>query len=257
MDLPLPGELMSLLGEQLTALPAETQDALAVAAALAHPTLDIVAQVVGAPSDLWLWPALRAHLVEVDDGRIRFTHPLRASAARAGTSTRPRTRDPYSTGVDRGRSRGACSASRACRRRTRRGHREDPRRGRATSQPSGGPRRRKRAGGNGGTAHARRIGSTTSGGGVWLRPTTQVMPPTRSERDRSRSACSLSAPPGPARGEALALLGGIQVGLDWRAAVALYRQALDEPGINDRLRMYCELGLTSALGLLGRICPRP
>ena len=62
MDLPLPGELMSLSGEQLTASPAETQDALAVAAALAHPTLDLVTQAVGSPSDIWLWPALRAHI---------------------------------------------------------------------------------------------------------------------------------------------------------------------------------------------------
>ena len=254
MDLPLPGELMSLLGEQLTALPAETQDALAVAAALAHPTLDIVAQVVGAPSDLWLWPALRAHLVEVDDGRIRFTHPLRASAARAGTSP-VRRREIHarlaSIVVDlEERARHLALAADGPEEATARILDEAARQASLRGAPDA----------------ASELAATA----VRLTPADRVDDIRRrslAEADyagyapdplRARSLAErllAICPPGPARGEALALLGGIQVGLDWRAAVTLYRQALDEPGLDARLRMYCELGLTSALGLLGEDLP--
>ena len=150
MDLPLPASDV-LLGEQLTALPAETRMPWP-SRRLAIRALDIVAQVVAPVRSLAVAAALRAHLVEVDDGRIRFNH--RGGGARRHVASPPSARSS-STGVDRGRSRGACSPSRACGRRARGGHREDPRRGRATSQPSRGPRRRKRAGGHGGPADAR------------------------------------------------------------------------------------------------------
>ena len=86
-ELPVPDELMSLLDAQLASLPTATQDALAIAAALAHPTIELLGQLIDDPLARWFEPALRAHLVDVDDGRIRFTHPLRAVAARSHTST--------------------------------------------------------------------------------------------------------------------------------------------------------------------------
>jgi len=85
-ELPLPDELMALLGEQLTSLPAETQDALAVVAALAQPTVELVGQATSGPLDRWLQPALDGHVLALDEGRLRFTHPLRAAAARSRAS---------------------------------------------------------------------------------------------------------------------------------------------------------------------------
>ena len=85
-DLPLPDELMPLLGDQVAGLPAETRDALAIVAVLARPDAELVAQVVEAPSTACLQPAVDANVIAVDAGRIRFTHPLRRSAALARTS---------------------------------------------------------------------------------------------------------------------------------------------------------------------------
>ena len=254
LDLPLPSEVMSLLGEQLTALPFETQDALAVAAALAYPTLDLVSQAVDGPSDRWLSPAIRAHVIEVDDGRIRFTHPLRASAARTGVS------------IVRRREIHARLASIVV---------DLEERARHLALAADGPDEATARVLDEAAQHASLRGapdaaSELAASAVRLTPADRVDDIRRrslAEADyagyapdplRARSLAErllAICPPGPARGEALALLGGIHVGLDWRAAIALYRQALDEPGIDDRLRMYCELGLTSALDLLGEDLP--
>jgi len=86
VDLPLPDELSALLGEQLAVLPTGSQAALAVAAVMSHPTVDLVGQVVGDATAQLLGPALDAHVITIDEGRIRFTHPLRAAAARARMS---------------------------------------------------------------------------------------------------------------------------------------------------------------------------
>ena len=254
MDLLLPDELTSLLGDQLARLPAETQDALAVAAALAYPTVELLAQVVEGPSDRWLQPALRAHLIEVDDGRIRFTHPLRASAARSRTSPAGRREiharlaaivvDPEE------RARHLVLAA------------DGPDEATASALDEAARRANARGAADAASELAAMAGRLT--------------PPDRLDDIRRRNlseadyaqyapdplrARSLAerllaiCPPGPARGEALSLLGGIHVGLDWRAALALIRQALAEPGIDDRLRMRCELHMTSALGLLAEDLP--
>ena len=82
--LPLPDSLRRLVGERVAVLPAPTREALAVAAALAHARVARVADALGAPPDAVeadLAPAIDAHVVEVLDGRIRFTHPLLRTAA--------------------------------------------------------------------------------------------------------------------------------------------------------------------------------
>jgi DNA-binding CsgD family transcriptional regulator len=77
---PLPGTLAALVEERLGALPAETRTVLLAVSALSHPTLALVARAAGDDLEQRLEPALRARVVELDADRIRFSHPLLASA---------------------------------------------------------------------------------------------------------------------------------------------------------------------------------
>ena len=77
----VPESLRELLGDRLARLPAETVDVLVVVAALARPTVELVsvtyedeARVIEA-----LEAAVREGVVELDDTRVRFAHPLLAS----------------------------------------------------------------------------------------------------------------------------------------------------------------------------------
>lgn len=76
---PVPARLLDLVADRLAALPAPTREALAVAAALAQPTPALVAAVVGGHERLG--PAFAAKVLELDGNRLRFSHPLLASAA--------------------------------------------------------------------------------------------------------------------------------------------------------------------------------
>jgi len=76
---PLPDELLELVASRIASLPRVTQDALAAAAALAHPTLTLVSRLAG--GDGTLQPAFAAHVLELDGERLRFSHPLLAAAA--------------------------------------------------------------------------------------------------------------------------------------------------------------------------------
>ena len=77
--LPVPEGLRELLHERLDALPASTRSALAAAAALSQPTLSLLEQA-GHQADA-LEPAVAAQVLRIDDGALRFVHPLLASAA--------------------------------------------------------------------------------------------------------------------------------------------------------------------------------
>jgi DNA-binding CsgD family transcriptional regulator len=77
----VPDSLQELIGGRLAQLPGETADVLLEIAALARPTVDLVAaahgdrqRVLGA-----LEAASRDGVVELDDTRLRFSHPLLAS----------------------------------------------------------------------------------------------------------------------------------------------------------------------------------
>jgi DNA-binding CsgD family transcriptional regulator len=253
-DLPLPDELSSLLGDQLAGLPAETQDALAVAAAMAHPTVDLVAQVVDVPADIWLEPALRVHLIEVDDGRIRFTHPLRAAAARSSTSPARRREihgrlaaivaDPeerarhLALATDGTDETAAAALEQAARRANARGAPDAAAELLALAGRLTPPDR---------VDDIRRRGLAEADYAQYAPDPIRA----RSLAERLLVIC----PPGPAHGEALDLLGRIHIGLDNRAAAALFRQALAEAGDDDRLRMRCEGGLAVALNNLGEDAP--
>ncbi len=81
--LPVPDRLQELVRSRLEALPPESRDVLAAAAALSQPTLELLAAAVSDGADA-LRPGLEAQVVELDGDRVRFTHPLLASAAYQG-----------------------------------------------------------------------------------------------------------------------------------------------------------------------------
>ena len=81
MPLPVPGSLGMLLGERLARLPNETNDVLLYAAALARPSIDVVAAAHGNEEAAFdaTEVAVREGVVSLDGARIRFAHPLLAS----------------------------------------------------------------------------------------------------------------------------------------------------------------------------------
>ena len=79
--LPVPDSLSALVRARVRALPTATRDALLRAAALARPDTALVDQTALAPAE-------EAGLVSIDpSGRVRFSHPLFASAVYAAAAT--------------------------------------------------------------------------------------------------------------------------------------------------------------------------
>jgi DNA-binding CsgD family transcriptional regulator len=79
--LPMPESLHQLLGGRLARLPTHTGDVLLQAAALARPTVELVTAAYGDRNPVVeaLEAAQREGVLELDDSRLRFTHPLLAS----------------------------------------------------------------------------------------------------------------------------------------------------------------------------------
>jgi DNA-binding CsgD family transcriptional regulator len=77
--LPVPDDRTRLVEQRLADLPADTRDALVTAAALPRPTVALVAENPTA-----LEPAVAAQVIQIEDERVRFTHPLLASVLYAG-----------------------------------------------------------------------------------------------------------------------------------------------------------------------------
>ena len=77
----VPDSLRDLLGGRLARLPAETVDVLVQVAALARPTVQLVSATYGDEERVIeaLEAAVREGVVESDESRIRFAHPLLAS----------------------------------------------------------------------------------------------------------------------------------------------------------------------------------
>jgi DNA-binding CsgD family transcriptional regulator len=78
----VPRSLRMLVGERLQALPRRTRDVLPMVAALADRSERVLARV-GVRAELE--PALEANVLELEDGRMRFTHPLIRAVVWAGT----------------------------------------------------------------------------------------------------------------------------------------------------------------------------
>jgi DNA-binding CsgD family transcriptional regulator len=81
--LPVSGSVVALVLRRLERLPARVRDVLLIIAALFAPLLDTVREATGARADDAIERAVRARVVELDGQRLRFTHPLLASAVYA------------------------------------------------------------------------------------------------------------------------------------------------------------------------------
>jgi DNA-binding CsgD family transcriptional regulator len=81
-SLPVPGSLREIVGARLAQLPSAGGDVLLLVAALARPTVGALVAAHGERAELLdaLEQAVRAGVVELDSDRVRFTHPLLASA---------------------------------------------------------------------------------------------------------------------------------------------------------------------------------
>jgi DNA-binding CsgD family transcriptional regulator len=79
--LPVPDDLRGLVGERVGALPAHVREALLAASVSSDPRLALLEAVTDAGSELDA--AVEAGVIAVDGERIRFVHPLFASAIRA------------------------------------------------------------------------------------------------------------------------------------------------------------------------------
>lgn len=247
-EMPVPAELMSLLGDQLGSLPAETQDALAVAAALAHPTVELLAQVIESPVGRTLQPALDAHVIVVDDERIRFTHPLRAVAARSRSSPARRgeihARLASIVADPEERARHLALAADGPDEGTAAALEEAARRAGARGAPDAASDLAALAGR---LTPTDRLDEIRRRGLVEAEYARRAGDPLQARQIVERLLATW--PPGRDRAEALILLGYVQVGLGSRNAGATLHEALIEADNDDRLRMRCEGILTGALDL--------
>jgi tetratricopeptide (TPR) repeat protein len=81
--LALPARLEVLLADRLARLPPEAAEPLAAVAGLAAPTVTLIAAVLGEPARSGLDAAIDAGVLQVEEGRLRFSHPLLGVAASA------------------------------------------------------------------------------------------------------------------------------------------------------------------------------
>ena len=88
--LPVPDRLDGLLADRMGRLPARAAEPLAVVASLAAPTVALVADALGTTALAGLDDAVDAEVLYLEEGRLRFAHPLLGVAALA--RLRPSTR---------------------------------------------------------------------------------------------------------------------------------------------------------------------
>jgi DNA-binding CsgD family transcriptional regulator len=89
--LPVPDSLHELVRSRVLALPVESRDFLAAAAAHARPTISITEQASGVDRREGLAPAVEARIVDTYGEELRFAHPLLAASALEAADPRRRT----------------------------------------------------------------------------------------------------------------------------------------------------------------------
>jgi hypothetical protein len=90
--LPVPQSLRELVRRRVSALPADAREALLAAAAVSSPSVDLVNATVGGrrkAADA-LAKGVEAGVIEVEEGQIRFAHPLFGSAIFSEASSEQR-----------------------------------------------------------------------------------------------------------------------------------------------------------------------
>ena len=83
LELPLPASIAETLRERLDAVPEETRDMLLTVAAASTPSVDLLEAIFGRGAHARLQPALDAGMLLVEDGDVRFSHPLIGAAVYA------------------------------------------------------------------------------------------------------------------------------------------------------------------------------
>ena len=81
--LPIPSSLDELLRERLDGLGSDALDVASVTAALSEPTTGLVGDALGDVADRGVPEALDAGILQLEDDRLRFSHPLLGSAVSA------------------------------------------------------------------------------------------------------------------------------------------------------------------------------
>jgi DNA-binding CsgD family transcriptional regulator len=253
--LPVPDELQALVSARLAGLPERTREVLLVVAALSQPSLALLEAAIAGDVERPLAPACEANVVRLEGERVRFAHPLLASAAYSQASS-ARRRDIHrqlaslvldgeeqarhlalaAEGPDeevalsleeaarsaflRGATHSAVELSEQARARTP-GDRPEELRRRCLAEAE------------------YRIQTADSAGA-------------RDLLERVLETC----PSGAARAEVLSRLGDAGLcGLDWRSAVSLYRRALAEADGTAAVRARSEVGLSCALEFLEESAP--
>jgi DNA-binding CsgD family transcriptional regulator/DNA polymerase III delta prime subunit len=249
---PLPGTLASVVRDRLMLLPGNTRAALLAASAVSQPTLELLDRAVdGGTADL-LEPAIQGQVIELDRGRIRFSHPLLASGIYSDAPPAERRSlhrrlaelvpDPeerarhLALGAEGPDADVAAALERAARQAHDRGALP------AAAELSELARRLTPAE-MGDSRHRRTVDGAIF---AWE----------AGEGERARELLSearSAASPGPRRGEVLYWLGNVEeYEGDRRRAVELYREARANAGGDPLLRARSEEGLASALLLLRR-----
>lgn len=82
--LPVPADLHGVLTARLAALPDDARDALLAAACLQSPTVSMLEKAAGPSAPVALQAAASQGVVDVAGDRVRFSHPLFASAIYSG-----------------------------------------------------------------------------------------------------------------------------------------------------------------------------
>jgi len=250
--LPVPQSLREVVRRRVSALPAETREALLVAAAVSSPTIDLVRKTIGGGAEDALAASAESGVVEIDDGdRVRFTHPLFGSVLLseatpgqrrllhqrlAGVLTDPEERARHlALGADGPDEAVAAALDEASRRARARGAPE------AAAELSEMATRLTPAD-RGDELRERSLRAANHH--VAAGDTSRARALLEAEVDR--------APPGPFRARVLRRLASVRAeGEGWTAAVPLFRQARDEAGPDPAFRGSIEQGLGYAELFMG------
>jgi DNA-binding CsgD family transcriptional regulator len=241
---PLPPTLEALVGHRIAALPQETREALAAAAALARPTTPVVASFEA------LAPAIEGDVIAIDAGVILFAHPLLASAAYAALDAKMRrglhAQLANVAEDEEERARHLALAA------------EEPDEAVAAALERAGQLAAARgapAAAADRLAESRRLTPASDDEALARRQRIEAgYASLAGDPDRARTLLEsllATTPGGPPRAEILAELALVHLyGVDWRSSVALYRSALEEAEGDVPLEARIEVGLALILDLL-------